>query len=273
MIDIQKIIKDIEKSGFLSELKVGQKLSSKNWKVSFGETYLDYDEKKSREIDIQAYKVKNNKDVNFQLVFTVLLEVKYEAKNPWVIFMTKDSMHDYKWIILHSGEAYMSPAGGAYFTKCLSPNPFSRKDKKSGTAFHEAFKKSDAPSKIYKALIGASKAAYHHKEMLKRDENVEKYSSDNQVVLEFYVPVVIVAGELFESHLVNDKIEVKEAKWLPVKLNYSSENYVKNDEIWFRPYIASLKDIDSFVEKIDEWVDSLYDNLSKSIGKLRNKQQ
>ena len=90
MTEIQKIIKDIEKSGFLTELKVGQKLSSKNWKVSFGETYLDYDEKKSREIDIQAYKVKNNKDVNFQLVFTVFIEVKYEPKNPWVVFMRGD---------------------------------------------------------------------------------------------------------------------------------------------------------------------------------------
>ena len=47
MTEIQKIIKDIEKSGFMTEPRVGQELGSKNWKVSFGETYLDYDEKKA----------------------------------------------------------------------------------------------------------------------------------------------------------------------------------------------------------------------------------
>ena len=269
--DIQKIIGDIEKSGFLTELKVGQKLRSKGWEVSFGETYLDYDEKKSREIDIYAYKIKNNMKINFQLVFTIYVEIKYEPKNPWVIFMTEDSMHDYKWIILHSGEAFRSEAGGAYFSDRISPNPLSRDDKKSGTAFHEAFKKSNSPSIIYKALIGASKAAFHHMEESRRDKEVEKYSPKEQVIHEFHIPIVIVSGELFEAHLVADNIEVQKAEWLPVKLNYSSKNYTKTNERWFRPYIANVSGLSSFVDKLDQWIDFLYDNLSAGIEQLRAK--
>ena len=185
--------------------------------------------------------------------------------------MTEDSMHDYQWSILHTGEAFRSSSGGAYFSECLSPNPFSRTDKKSGTAFHEAFKKSNTPSTIYKSLIGASKAAFHNMRNGKRDEEAEKYFSGNQVIHEFYVPIVIVAGELFESHLINGNITVNKSDWVPVKLNYSSENYVKNDEIWFRPYIADFENIDLFIDKLDEWVEFLFNNFSNKIGQLRNK--
>lgn len=86
----EKILKDIEQSGFLAELQAGRHLAAKNWRVRFGETYQDLDEGISREIDIAASKIHNDDQVNLQLVFNLPIEVKREPNYPWVIFMTEE---------------------------------------------------------------------------------------------------------------------------------------------------------------------------------------
>lgn len=54
---IDSIKKDLEKSGFSTELRARQIFIDSGWSVSAGYGYLDKDEDKSREIDIVATRV------------------------------------------------------------------------------------------------------------------------------------------------------------------------------------------------------------------------
>ena len=58
---VENIIKDLEKSGFSTELKVRKSLLDAGWSVNAGYGYFDKDENKSREIDIIATRVENLK--------------------------------------------------------------------------------------------------------------------------------------------------------------------------------------------------------------------
>ncbi len=265
-----KIAEDIKKTGYITELKVAQILAEDKWKTTFGKSYQDFDEGKSREIDIVAYKVLNDKDVNLQLVFNLSVEIKHEPTYPWVIFMTKDPWSSYGWSILHCGESYMKESGTIFGPDDLNNKPLCRSDGKTGSSFYEAFKKSDATSKIFKALIGASKAAYFQKEQWGEHPDNTKYNVKNQVILEFFIPLVVVEGQLFEAHLEKEDVLVKESTWVPIKLDYSSPNYSKDDrDIRFHPYLSSKDGLPTFLNIMGGWISLISSNFKKRIQSLR----
>ena len=53
----EKLLDDLQKSGFGSELKVLETLKAEDWKVFAGLSYFDSTSKKSREIDVHALRV------------------------------------------------------------------------------------------------------------------------------------------------------------------------------------------------------------------------
>jgi hypothetical protein len=265
-----RIAKDLKKSGFVAELHTGQALQRHGWRVAFGETYLDRDDGKSREIDIEAYRVFNDEGANLQVVMNLYVEVKQASKYPWTVFMTRDSLHAYGWTILHAGQAYMKK-GGAPFTTAMTTEPMSRSDKKVGTAFHEAFRHSEAPSTIYKALMSACKAAFHHQANWGESDENRRFEPDRRVVLEFFVPLIVVAGQLFEVHLVDDDIEARPGEWLPIKLNYSSPQYRDGEDVLFHPYLTSLTSIETCLVAFDKWFDILSKGFSTAVVKCRSK--
>jgi len=265
-----KITEDIKKTGYITELKVAKILEKDKWETTFGQTYQDFDEGKSREIDIVAYKVLNDKDVNLQLVFNLCIEIKHAPDHPWVIFMTKDSWASYEWSILHCGECYREELGTIFAPGDLNNKPLCRSDGKTGTSFYEAFKKSDATSKIFKALIGASKAAYFQKEQWGEHTDNTKYTAEGQVILEFFIPLVVAEGHLFEAHLKKDDVLVKETSWIPIKLNYSSPNYSKdNRDLRFHPYLSTKGGLPAFLNLMGDWISLVYSNIKKRIKLLR----
>lgn len=264
----KQIEKDLEKSGYIAELHTGCALQKQGWHITYGETYADRDDKKSREIDIVAYRVFNNKEANLQIVMNLFVEVKQSFKHPWTVFMTHDSFHDYGWTILHAGSAYMKK-GHVAFPNAMTTEPMSRPDMKVGSAFHEAFRDPDAPSTIYKALISACKAAFHGQASWGEDDDTFQYEAGRKVVLEFYVPLVVVAGQLFEVQLIDNKVEILPADWLPVKLNYSSPQYCKDGDILFHPYITSLKRIEKCLNAFDKWYDVLCSRFRDNVLRCR----
>ena len=265
-----KIKEDIKKTGYITELKVAQILEKDKWETTFGQTYQDLDEVKSREIDIVAYKVLNDKNVNLQLVFNLSIEIKHAPDYPWVIFMTKDSWTTYGWSILHCGECYRKEPGVIFSPGDLNTKPLCRSDGKTGTSFYEAFKKSDATSKIFKALIGASKAAFFKKEQWGEHPDNTKYTAEGQVILEFFIPLVVVEGQLFEAHLKKDDVILKETKWIPIKLNYSSPNYSKdNRDLRFHPYLSTKDGLPLFLNQMGDWISFVSSNFKKRIQLLR----
>ncbi len=96
----KKILDDIQKTGFASELRVISALLEQGWNTDHGETYEDKDENKSREIDITASKPAYDPQVAFRFNFTLVIEVK-RSEQPWIVFTTDRKMKAAGWRIMH----------------------------------------------------------------------------------------------------------------------------------------------------------------------------
>jgi hypothetical protein len=58
-----KLIKDLEKSGFASEMRAIQTIRDKGWESSGAGTYFDLDANITRTIDVKAYRLARNWEV------------------------------------------------------------------------------------------------------------------------------------------------------------------------------------------------------------------
>ena len=58
-----KLIKDLEKSGFASEMRVIQTIRDEGWESSGAGTYFDLDANITRTIDVKAYRLARNWEV------------------------------------------------------------------------------------------------------------------------------------------------------------------------------------------------------------------
>ena len=68
----KKILKDIEKTGFVTELKAVSLLIENDWVTEHSSTYEDKDNNISREIDIVASKVKYINELGFTLTIYLI---------------------------------------------------------------------------------------------------------------------------------------------------------------------------------------------------------
>jgi hypothetical protein len=85
----KKLLSDLGQTGFYSEMQALDKFSNRKWDCSGGNTYIDHDQDKVREIDIVAMRFRNllvnEKNRNWLLVgFYIIAEVK-KSKSPWIV--------------------------------------------------------------------------------------------------------------------------------------------------------------------------------------------
>jgi len=98
---IDRIKKDIEKTGFITELEVGEILRKRQFYTNHNVGYHDKDFNKSREIDITATKSYRNEEANLYIEYHFISEVKKVSKRPWIIFTSVPAYEGYGWRMLH----------------------------------------------------------------------------------------------------------------------------------------------------------------------------
>jgi hypothetical protein len=81
----RKIMEDIKKTGFITELEIGSLLLRNGWRVGHSSSYNDKDLEKAREIDIIAYKGFYNEEIDFRFGIQLIFEIKKTSRH-WVIF-------------------------------------------------------------------------------------------------------------------------------------------------------------------------------------------
>ncbi len=84
----EKLIKDLEKSGFGSEMRALKIFQDFNWRTQSNTWYFDRDEQKTREIDISAYRSISyslNGKACLGIIFQIFAEVK-KTEKPWIVF-------------------------------------------------------------------------------------------------------------------------------------------------------------------------------------------
>jgi hypothetical protein len=261
-----KILNDIEKTGFVTELRAFSTLMSHGWSCEHSTTFEDKDENCSREIDIVATKTEFIEDIGLQVVMHLVVEVK-KANRPWIIFTTQPDLHTVGWRIL-------SKAQNLYYSKentlvpilnidCIeSGNPRELRSR-VGKAFHELEKEHKEKSQIYSALISASKAAYYFSVRYGFEERKE-FMPFQRSQIEIFIPVVLMNGKLVEVYSNSDhEIEVIEQKYIPVELRYSSPSYRKGDwDIEFFPDVVTHDYFKEYLETMEGWRSTIVEKVS-----------
>jgi len=210
----EKIIKDIEKSGYPLEIYTTSMLETKNWCVINQDGYLDVEEGKWRTVDISAFKRIEipSSPVYRVLHLTLIIECKNSEK-PWV-FWTRDKegqrlfelLLAFAMIKLES-RPLLHPLRVEKMARCL--HYYFPQFNKVAFIFYEAFKNGkkedifEAKNQVIKALT------YKRREI---SETISKLAFNN-IILIFY-PLIIFDGPLYELELVNEKPKLNPSQYI-----------------------------------------------------------
>lgn len=267
-----KILENIEKTGFLNELKIGSVLRKRGWSTRHAQTYQDFDAKKSREMDIVATKVYFNKEANFRLEFSLVIDAKKIEDRPWVVFTIKKNM-PLGWRLLNSCYNHLIEAENYHFTllshDSIAKNNFKNENDRVGIAFHEPFKDSkNETSKIYESLISVCKAAWYYADSIyTNEENV--FDPEKNTSVHFYIPLIVLNGKLYDVSLKEDgTADLAKKDYIKTQLNYSSPNY-KNEDLEFFPDIVEYSFLEEYLKKTEVWVDSMFTEFSETVVDYR----
>jgi len=197
-----KIIEWLDKQGYPLEMRVAKLFIEKGFTVRHSPYYLDQETETRREIDLIASVLLGRDDR--ALKFTFAIECKNNNDKPWVSFCSKrHSLHP---------RAFISQKC-ATNTACKLLDEFAKRD----FVFEEGFifKQPERPAynitqafvsdsdKTYAAMYSAAKASWS---LIKPYYNAINY---NEIV----IPLVVIGGKLFESHLDDlGEFKVEEVK-------------------------------------------------------------
>src|ERR1041384_6785389 len=176
----KKVIADLEKSGFSSELRAIRTFLACGWGCTGFANYFDLDQELITGVDLYAWKDKEVRQerLRYGVQFRIDAEIKKSEKNPWIVFKEKTD---------HIVDDHLNN-----LTHICGLVPFSlRHSMATDSAYsqlrwkaygiHEGFKDPSAPSRSYSAMIKACKSAEstlkacsaYYKEFEERSKNRE----------------------------------------------------------------------------------------------------
>lgn len=244
---LNKIRKDLEKSGLDSELKASRIFEENGWRLFSASYYFDKDDRKTREIDIRANITKNltTKDSDDALILndiSIDAEVK-KSEKPWIIFKDLNSYpHILHWsekrdIKLHNvDEMDLENSLIKYKEIFIS--------RTVGSNIHEAFKHPNDSSRWYNACLSAIKSSIDSYE--ESMENVSEQFYERYRVFSIYYPLIILDGKLISAHL-NDKnnIELEYLENATLELEFGTKEYEQKTH---RVEIVTLEGLDKYLK-------------------------
>jgi len=227
---IDKIKKEIEKSGFPLELYVINICSKKNTgrMPNIRYTY----EEKLREIDLYAFfeeiRIEPKKGVNLQHTSTaMIIECKMSKDKPWVFFSTGM----YQFTNVFSFTKYISefdlyfhreskyPLLGQIYRN-MSNNHYKDKAIHRCITYFEAFKRPSSHSEIYKGIESVlSFLCYKREHFSKRRNELGFFTV-------FFFPIIVFDGHLFEANIEEDIVNVKEQNHIQLRTFYHEEMFI-----------------------------------------------
>jgi len=263
-----KLLKDINKTGYPIELQVGDIFSRDGWNVEYNRYYLDREEQKGKEIDISAYTAKSEKsgEQNISMVsLHIICEVKKSSEKPWVIFSTKRQfVEGVGWARLHYSQG-VGPDILPYdrIERSSSLDEFSR----FGRSYYEGFKQSSDHSQIFKALISSIKASEDclakTQEAFRRSDQLDEQDK----LVGFIEPMIVLDGLLYECYLSEKgELELDEIGYIPISCGYISSEYVRRDHL---VDVVTIKELPNLLKCKRKWVADMCHCVLKAINKTK----
>lgn len=244
-----KILDDIKKTGFITELNVVSWLIGDGWEVKSNFSYIDKDLNKHREIDCIATKMIYDDKNNIIVEMNLIIEIKKSGR-AWVIFTndvpTESRFPGWSMLCISSDNALLDydEFGDGYVRT---------REQKIGRSFHEAMKNPNEPSKIYEAILSACKAAVSEYDISKFYHDMDKDAGEERTGygMSVFIPVVLLDGNLFEAFLDEQgEVQLEERDHIPVAFSYSSYKY---DDSRYYPEVITLNGLEGFAQKVGKW--------------------
>jgi hypothetical protein len=217
----EKVKADLKKSGFPLEAHVLNICSAKNTgrMPSLKYKYMD----KVREIDLLAFYetidlAPQKQSIPQHTSTNLIIECKKSESKPWVFL----SSPAYSFDKILSSLKYFSDLDSHFALRGLPPllAQIYPKIKKSHYAdaslprcfsYYEAFKGPDKPSEIYAAIESVTNyLSYRYQSRANRPEEAGTFS-------EFYLPIVVLEGRLFEASISETDIDLHERSHLQLR--------------------------------------------------------
>ena len=264
-----KIIEDINKTGYLLELFIARKIYARGWRTFVNRSYIDPETKKIRETDVFAFTSYEQDNIIFSI--HLVIETKKHNK-PWVVFVNHYDAEIIK--DLRTFETHLFIDNFSFDIidiSTFSDNLPRMQVDFIGRNFYEAFKTPNEPSKIYESILSVGKAALYHRD---RDlesykehhdgiiDNSDNYNKTKRTYFSIYLPVIILDGVLSIA-TINENLDLdfNQAKYCPVDLDFSDND---TQDSTYLVDIITKDFIDEYLDKIENWGKSLIEQVRKN---------
>lgn len=227
----KKIIDDLEKVGFPTEVVISSKLDHTKWTVYNGALFEDIETRKDREIDIHAVKV------DYYFAGAISQPVKQGDENKLIAHLVIEiKKTDKPWIFFDNGRTSWPQIPSQNFKSLRNKfhNLLFDDLKKLGLkkhryineilhkSYHISFSNPSITSAIYEALVKVSKALDYFK----------SHYGNGRYSLHLFIPIVVLDGSLWSASLnKSEKVELKSTNHLFVVFTRLTKN--KESEMSF----------------------------------------
>ncbi len=208
-----KIREWLESNGYPLEMEVAKSFRNiSDFQVIQSHHYVDIETEKIREIDVMAELHANRWDSSIGplVIFSALVECKSRVNNPWLLFMGSPQTKLYPQSLFYSSELnrltifdVLQRSGEKFFYdlplfrnkeiaySAVLSFPYNRKQKDDGNSFE--------------AIMQATKSALSRSRAFD-----ELYSTDNVVIGNSSVPIIVTESPVFECRLdENSELELR----------------------------------------------------------------
>lgn len=222
-----KIEADIRKSGFPLEMHA---LNICSQHTTFRTPSLRYEsDGKVQEVDLVASfvtephgKFETITELQYTTT-TMVIECKKSAEKPWILFSSPyHILNELNELIVYVSDldfVFGTAPLLQHIKGALSGHYLENPDIPRCLAYNEAFRKPEYPSTIFKAID--TLVSY-----LIYDQALVRAAGMRGVFSKFYVPVILLEGELFQASIKGDDIILTEERWLQLQTYYRGQSYV-----------------------------------------------
>jgi hypothetical protein len=259
----KKLLEDIEKTGFPSELKAARVFADRGHTLAQNEHYIDYDENKGREIDLSALTSATSvgdDGVLYTVLSFLFAEVKQSKSKPWVVFTSEALWSDFTERTIMAAPTFK----GRYdLTRedLFRSHPAKSKPRIGRTAY-QAFRRSEN-IEPHTWVLGALKATKYLIVRAGREVGEGSCRRDNRrqedfnfVALVVGMPLVILDGTLFEAHLVGEEIELDRQEHIVYSCHYHSRAYPDERKL---VDIVTLDYLPKYIDEYEAWLQRMAD--------------
>jgi len=204
---IEKIHRDIKKSGYPLEISVLKILLNTNWTIIPQYVYEDPDEKKQRTVDFvcyQRFELKSKLYTGFRVA--LFIECKTIEKHPWVLFTIKkpedmsNSLNQFGYLKIYQDKRLGTTL---YIDKLIKNIHYFEQDRYS-INHYIAFSGRDGKDNFYEALNQSLKSLFVDKETM--SDFFGKFDVPKVFLFSISYPIIICDKELYDYNIENDEI-------------------------------------------------------------------